>query len=225
MNEEVKKHIEGEILPRYQKTPGHKDDHIKYVIDRSLKIAEKINSGKFKTTMKDFGNLPIELKTGKVNIDMCYVIAAFHDLGREVDDEYHHLVSAGFLLTDAKLREFFSRDELRVMADAVMDHRASNQMDPITIYGRIVSSADRNTDVETILHRCYETKRAAYPDETEDEIIERARETLIKKYGGKNAYAAKKMFFPDPAYAGFLDEIERITKDKVKFRKLFPLKQ
>lgn len=224
MNSEVKKYIEAEIFPRYEKMPGHKDDHIKYVIDRSLKIAEKINSGEFKTTAKDFENLPDELKTGKIDLNMSYVIAAFHDLGREVDDDYHHLISAGFLLTDKKLRELFSRDELRVMADAVMDHRASNKMDPITIYGRIVSSADRNTDVKTILRRCYETKRAAYPDETEDEIIERTRETLIKKYGGKNAYAAKKMFFPDPAYAGFLDEVEKITKDKSKFRKLFPLK-
>ena len=41
------------------------------------------------------------------------------------------------------------------MSEAVEDHRSSLENDPRSIYGKIVSSADRNTSVEVTLKRCY----------------------------------------------------------------------
>ena len=202
LNPEIVDYIENEIIPRYGKTAGHRDGHIRQVIDRSLVFAKQVGSS-------------------KINLDMCYVIAAFHDLGRLVDDETHEIISAKMLRDDPELPKYFSPAEIETMAEAVEDHRASNKHDPRSIYGKIVSSADRNTKPEVMLKRCYEKIRADYPDETEDEIIERVRVVLRGKYGGREGYAAKKMYFKDPAFEAGLDKIEKLTRDPIAFRQNF----
>lgn len=211
---EIFDYIETEIIPRY-KIAGHSYDHIRQVISRSLDFAEQINDGKIRIT--DFAGCP----SHKINQNMCYVIAAFHDLGRLIDDETHEKISAKMLLDDPVLPQFFSGEEIKIMAEATEDHRASAKHDPRSIYGKIVSSADRNTNVDVMLKRCYEKIREDYPEETKDEIIERTRKILRQKYGGKSGYAAKKMYFKDPDFEAGLEKIEEITRDKIKFRKLY----
>ena len=205
VNPEIGKYIENEIMPLYHKIAGHSDEHVRQVISRSLNFAEQID------------------KTQGLNIDynMVYVIAAFHDLGRSVDDATHEKVSAKMLLEDPELPKFFDSKQLKIMAEAVEDHRASNKHDPRSIYGKIVSSADRNTNVGVMLKRCYEAIRDEYSSETEDEVIEITRKVLRKKYGGKSGYAAKKIYFEDPDFEAALDKIELITRDPVEFHKLY----
>lgn len=211
----IEKYIEDKIMPLYKKMAGHSDEHIRQVISRSLNFAEQINDGSIK--VNDFTGCPER----KINYNMVYVIAAFHDLGRSVDDATHEKVSAKILLEDPKLPKFFSPEQLNIMAEAIEDHRASNSHDPRNIYGRIVSSADRNTNVDVMLKRCYEAIRDEYLSETEDEVIEITRKVLRKKYGGKSGYAAKKIYFKDPDFEAALDKIELITRDPVDFRKLY----
>ena len=149
---------------------------------------------------------------------MCFVVAAFHDLGRDKNNKLHHLVSAGYLLTDDFMAEHFTRGELRVMADAIMDHRASIELDPITIYGRIVSSADRDTDCHDIMKRAYAYNRHLHPDRTEDESIEWTYKKICKKFVGTEAYSAKKMYFENPAFEAMLAEFTRLADDPDAFR-------
>ncbi len=73
---------------------------------------------------------------------MVYTVAAYHDLGHHIDGKNHEKVSAEMLLADENLREFFSEEEIRIMTEAVYDHRASMEGEPRSIYGKIVSSAD-----------------------------------------------------------------------------------
>ena len=125
INKELKKYIENEIFPIYKKNDlGHNLDHIKYVIDRSIIFASK---------------------QANINLNMVYVIAAYHDIGHHIDAKNHEKVSAEILLKDSKLREFFTEEEMITMSEAIYDHRASLETEPRSIYGKIVSSADRNT--------------------------------------------------------------------------------
>lgn len=209
-------YITTHIFPRYKGDNGHGLDHIENVIRRSLQFAERINSGDIPTTPEDFAGLPPDLQ-GQINYDMCYTIAAFHDLGREKDNKLHHLISAAWLLDDDFIESAFSRAELRVMADAVMDHRASNSLPPATIYGRIVSSADRDTDPSDILRRAYAYNRHCHPERTEEETRDYVFNKIIQKFSGPDAYGAKKMFFANPEWDACIAEFRRITAD----RKLF----
>ena len=196
INRKLKKYIEDHILPSYERNDvGHGLEHIQYVINRSLKFAK---------TVPD------------INEDMVYVIAAYHDIGHYIDAKNHEMVSAEMLRKDTKLREFFSEEEISIMADAVEDHRASMDGEPRTIYGRIVSSADRNNTVEKCLYRSYFYGRKLDPKTSDRELYERAFDVLTKKFG-ESGYA--KFYFEDPEYEAFLKEIRELLSSKDKFIK------
>ncbi|MBQ9018592.1 phosphohydrolase [Candidatus Saccharibacteria bacterium] len=204
---EVVEYVKTEIFPRYKKLKGHGLQHIQNVIRRSLVFVRRINEGEIAADTD-----------GEIDYDMVFVIAAYHDLGREQNDALHHLVSAGMLLLDKNLWGMFDKVQLRIMADAVMDHRASNAFDPATIYGRIVSSADRDTDWQVIVKRAYAYNRGKYPEKTPDEALEVVREKLWIKFGAPDAYGAKKMFFDNPEYYEMIRKFHEITKESSRFR-------
>lgn len=194
----VKKYIEEEVLPRYKELKGHTSKHIAQVIDRSLKFAKQVPW---------------------VNLDMVYVIAAYHDLGRLVDNETHNIESAKMMRADKFLRENFTAEEVETMAEAVEDHRASLGHEPRSVYGKIVSSADRNPTVESILERAYDYNKLLHPDYSEDEIIEDVRVHIREKYS-PDGYAAKTMYFKDSSFEKMLFEVERITRTKEGYAKV-----
>ena len=148
-----------------------------------------------------------------------YIIAAYHDLGRLVDNETHNIESAKMLRKDKFIKEHFSPEEITIMAEAVEDHRASLKHEPRSIYGKLVSSADRNTNIDDMLSRVYDYYKHLYPEKKEDEILEEARCHLREKYS-PNGYAAKKMYFDDPDFDKVLVKVEEITRNSETFAKI-----
>ena len=200
INKKIKKYIEEHIFPSYEKNDlGHNLDHIKYVIERSFKFADTIPN---------------------INYDMVYVIAAYHDIGHYVDAKNHEKISSEMLLHDENLKRFFTEEEINIMAEAVYDHRASIEYEPRSIYGKIVSSADRNVSLESPIKRTYQYNLVHYPNASIDEIIELSRNHLFEKFG-KKGYASKKMYFKDDDYEKFIDDIDSLTRNKNEFRKLY----
>lgn len=200
INKELKKYIEKNIFPSYKKNDlGHNLEHIKYVIERSLKFANEIDD---------------------INHDMVYTIAAYHDIGHYIDAKNHEKISSEKLFNDENLRKFFSEDEIKIMSEAVYDHRASLEGEPRSIYGKIVSSADRETRVNVQLQRMYEYRLTHYPEKSLDWMIEDTRLYIINKFG-KRGYATEKIYFEDLDYKNFLEELSIITENKEKFRKIF----
>lgn len=202
INKELKEYIENNIFPKYNKNDeGHNLDHIKYIIERSLKFAKTIQD---------------------INVDMVYTIATYHDLGYHIDQKNHEKISSEMLLKDDMLKQFFTEEEIKIMADAVYDHRASMEEEPRTIYGKIISSADRNVDITSLLKRTYSYCKKANPNASLDEIIKESRQHLIDKYGSYG-YAKEKMYFDDPDYQHFLEDIKNLTNDKEKFKEAYLL--
>ena len=200
INKKLQDYIENNIFPSYKKNDlGHNLDHVKYVIERSLKFASKVTN---------------------INYDMVYTIAAYHDIGHYIDAKNHEKISAEMLLADKNLRNFFAEDEIKIMSEAVYDHRASLEGEPRSIYGKIVSSADRNTLVDVPLKRTYAYRIKHNPTATLNEIIEESRQHIISKYG-KEGYATEKMCFEDLDYKKFLDDISILANNKVKFKRMF----
>lgn len=200
INKEIVNYIEKNVFPSYEKNDaGHGINHIKYVINRSLKFAENV---------KD------------INFDMVYVIASYHDIGHYIDAKNHEKVSAQILLNEKWLEKYFTKDEINVMSQAIEDHRASLEYEPRSIYGKIISSADRNTSLELPLKRTYTYRLKHSPNSTLDEIIEESRLHLIDKFGDEG-YANEKMYFEDKEYDNFLKEIRKLCSDKELFRKKY----
>ena len=154
-------YIEQQILPRYAAfDKGHQRDHAESVINESLVLA------------KEHG----------ADLDMAYTIAAFHDLGLEVNRELHHIHSGEILMADPVLPQFFTDEQREIMRDAVEDHRASSKHAPRTIYGAIVAEADRHIDPETILRRALQYGMKQKPDADFDWHFERVYAHMLEKY-------------------------------------------
>ena len=154
-------YIEQQILPRYAAfDKGHQRDHAQSVIQESLLLA------------KEHG----------ADLDMAYTIAAYHDLGLEVDRELHHIHSGEILMADTVLPQFFTDEQREIMREAVEDHRASSKHAPRTIYGAIVAEADRHINPETILRRTLQFGMKQNPDADFEWHFDRAYEHMLEKY-------------------------------------------
>ena len=200
INTKLKNYIEKNIFPIYSKNDeGHNLNHINVVIKRSLNFAKQIPD---------------------INIDMVYTIASYHDLGCYIDRKNHEKISADMLLNDNELKHFFSEEEIKIMSEAVCDHRASLEYEPRSIYGKIVSSADRTTSVDSIIERTHHYTKKHFPEYTLDQIIERAKNHLIEKFSS-TGYASKKIYFKDEEYEKFIKDIDELVKDHEYFKKKY----
>ena len=198
INKKIKEYIQNSVLPEYEKNEqGHGINHIEYVIRRSFELINQNNLD--------------------VDFDMVYVIAAYHDIGHHIDRKNHEKVSAEIMSKDENLKEFFDEDKLEIIKEAIEDHRASSENDPRSIYGKIVSSADRNNTVEQCLERTYTYGKKHEPEATDKELYERSFEALNRKFG-YNGYA--KFYFKDEQYENFLRDIRKLLENKENFCKV-----
>ncbi len=197
VNPALVEYIEREILPRYDHfDQAHQRDHVTMVIQQSLDIASRLD----------------------VDTDMVYAIAAYHDTGLCEGREHHHEVSAQIIKADQNLRQWFTEEQILVMADAAEDHRASAKQAPRTIYGRIVAEADRFIDPDTIVRRTIQYGMDHYPELSREEQYQRMLTHLKEKYG-RNGYL--KLWFPDSPNAVRLERLHDMIDDEQAVRQLF----
>lgn len=194
---EIMEFVERQILPRYNAFgESHGLRHVSRVIKNSLRLADVTGA----------------------DIDMVYVIAAYHDLGMEGPRAIHHLTSGKILMADARLKKWFNADQLKVMKGAVEDHRASSSRQPRSIYGKIVAEADRDIDVHEIFLRAIQYGKENDPDKTVEEHWERFAQHMDEKYSN-NGYI--KLWIPNSPNEKALKELRNIIEDKKLLRKAF----
>ena len=153
--------IEKNILPRYTAfDKAHNLTHVNRVISRSLELASKIGA----------------------DADMAYVIAAYHDLGLEGPRAVHHLTSGKILAADSRLQRWFTKDQLKIMKEAVEDHRASTSHTPRSLYGKIVAEADRDLEPSIVFRRTIEYGIDHYPEKSKEEQWQRFLSHINNKY-------------------------------------------
>lgn len=195
INLELKEYIDNCIFPEYLKNEkGHNIEHIHDVIDRSFAIMRENN---------------LELDN-----NMVYTIAAYHDIAHHIDSKNHEKLSADYLLNDNNLNKWFAPDQIKIMAEAVHDHRASMEGYPRSEYGKLISSADRNNTVKQCLKRSYYYGKKLDPDATDEELFKRAYNVLKNKFG-EGGYA--KFYYKYEPYDSFLKEIRELLEDEDKF--------
>lgn len=196
MNNELVQYIENEIFLLYNRNEeGHGINHIKTVIKRSLELA------------KDYD----------VDIDMVYTIASYHDLGHYIDRKTHEIISAEIFMKDEKIRQWFTDEQRSIIKEAIEDHRASSNHEPRTIYGKIISTADRTIiDIDNTIKRTYYYGKRNYINLSEEEQIEKIYQHLIEKYG-ENGYA--KVYLEDKEFEEALDKLRHALSNKEEFIK------
>lgn len=153
--------VEKNILPRYAAfDKAHNLTHINRVISRSLELASRIGA----------------------DADMAYAIAAYHDLGLEGPRAVHHLTSGKILAADQRLQKWFTNEQLKIMKEAVEDHRASTSHTPRSLYGKIVAEADRDLEPSIVFRRTIEYGIDHYPEKNKEEQWQRFLSHMENKY-------------------------------------------
>ena len=153
--------VETQILPQYaQFDKAHNMEHVTRVIRRSLELARSTGA----------------------DIDMVYVIAAYHDLGLTGPRAIHHITSGKILVSDARLKRWFSADQISIMREAVEDHRASASRAPRSMYGKIVAEADRDLSPEVVFRRTVQFGLSNYPKLNKEQQWQRFAEHMESKY-------------------------------------------
>ncbi len=187
--------MEKNILPLYQDNfIGDDKNRVDYVMKRSQEIIEE-------------NHLDIDY-------DILYTVICFHDIRINADEKNHEKLSAEMMYCDEFLKSIFTDDDRRVIKDAIEDQRAKMEGEPRNIYGKILSSASRNSSVEQCLERSYRYGKKKNPSATDEEIFEGAYWALLNKFG-ENGYA--KFYFKNSTYEKFLKEIRTLLADKTKF--------
>lgn len=193
---DLEKYIYEEIVPRYAEfDPAHREDHALTVIAQALKLLE---------------TMPEEASEG-IDRNILLAAAACHDLGLINGRDRHHLDSGEIIRGDARLRQWFSEQEIETIAQAAEDHRASGKSAPRSIYGMLVAEADRVIDGETIIRRTIQFGLNNYPELDRQGHIERAVSHLHEKYG-RGGYL--KLWIPWSDNAARLAELQDLIEDE-----------
>lgn len=189
--------VETQILPRYVEfDKAHNLSHVTRVIRSSIALARKIGA----------------------DLNMAYVIAAYHDLGLSGPRAIHHLTSGKILMQDARLKRWFTPEQIKIMKEAVEDHRASASHAPRSIYGKIVAEADRDLTPETVIRRTIQFGLSNYPEMDQEGHWKRFCQHMNEKYS-VNGYI--RLWIHGSENERNLNELRSLIVQPAALRKVF----
>lgn len=189
--------VETNILPQYANfDKAHNLTHVTRVIRRSLDLVKKTGA----------------------DINMVYVVAAYHDIGMSGPRAVHHLTGGKILARDARLRKWFSQEQIKIMREAIEDHRASASHAPRSIYGKIIAEADRDLDPEVVFRRAVQFGLSNYRELDKEQQWLRFREHMNNKYS-VNGYI--RLWISGSDNERKLNEVRSYIAKQAELRKIF----
>jgi uncharacterized protein len=191
--------IETKILPKYAEFDrAHNLEHVTRVIRRSLDL----------------------VKITGADINMVYTIAAYHDVGMSGPRAIHHITGGKILAADARLKKWFSSEQIKIMKEAIEDHRASASRAPRSLYGKIIAEADRDIDVDTVIRRTIQYGLSNYPELDKEGHWNRFMEHMNSKYS-TNGYI--RLWLPKSPNEQKLNELRNLIANPPQLRERFDM--
>ena len=197
VNLDLMSFIETTILPKYNAfDKSHGLVHVQRVIANSLVLSRQLGT----------------------DMNMAYVIAAYHDLGMRGPRAIHHITGGKILMADQRLLKWFSSEQINIMKEAVEDHRASASHVPRSIYGKIVAEADRDLQPDVVFTRAVEYGLDRYPELSKEQQWERFSRHMDEKYS-VNGYI--KLWIPNSPNEKYLKIVRDVIADKARLQATF----
>lgn len=189
---DLREFVEKEILPQYDHfDAAHRRDHARRVIARAMQLRQT---------------------------PLAFAAAAMHDLGLAEGREEHHLASGRIIRACHELRQWFTEEEVELIAQAAEDHRASATSPPRSPLGMIIAEADRDVEPETIVRRTVEYGLSHYPELDREGHWRRTLQHLHEKYA-EGGYI--KLWLKDSPNVAPLAELRALIHDEVRLRQVF----
>ena len=171
IREDLKKYINEQVKAKYKNfDKAHNISHFNFVTKNCLEYGKEL------------------IKQGiDVNLEIAYVVGAYHDIGITKGREGHAKSSGIIVRNDSKLKQFYDEKTIELIAQAVEDHSSHLEYTPRSIYGKIVADADRNNSVYLVFSRPVKYGLKNEKQYNREEQINRVYDFVNKKFG-KNGY-------------------------------------
>lgn len=196
VNDKLKLYVENEIFPQYEvNDKAHGIVHIMEVIRRSFALNDTFKLG--------------------LDANMIYAIASCHDLGKHENHAIHEKIAANRFFSDDNMKEFFNDEERLIIKEAIEDHRSSMEDTPRSVYGKLISSADRNTTIDIVFIRSFFVAKERMPEYNIEDYLDYTIKRLSKKYSEENP---ENMFFEDETYKVFISDMRTLLKKEDEFK-------
>ena len=192
-------YVEENIFPQYQENDqAHGIIHILEVIRRAFALNDTFKLG--------------------LDPNMIFAIAAYHDLGKHENHKIHELIAGQRFIDDEHMKKFFTDEQRKIIKEAIEDHRSSKEDEPRSVYGKLISSADRNTSIDIVFIRSFFVAKERMPEENIENYLDYTIDRLSKKYSEDNP---ENMFFEDKTYSVFLGEMRALLKKEAEFKQRY----
>lgn len=181
MNKELKRYILENIKSKYKTfDKAHNVSHFNFVTKNCISYGKQLKE-----------------KGVDVDLDIAYIVGAYHDIGITCGRENHAISSGKIVRTDKFLASVYNPQTIELIAEAVEDHSSHLSYTPRNIYGKIVADADRNNTMYLVFSRpikfALKNKENA---KTKAEHLEEVYDFVNKKFG-RNGYVKYHLDIPE----------------------------
>lgn len=197
IDKNLEEYINKNIFPIYENYYSHGMIHINNVISNMLMLAEYY----------------------KLNKNMAYVIAVYHDIGLDTDRDNHEYASAKIFANDKEMKNYFNTEQINTIKEAIEDHRGSRKERPRNFYGECISDSDRDFDTYILAKRQLATSIKNYPELNGfDEHFERCYKYICNRINTKGKF---NLWTNNPILVEKRDEYQKNYLNKEKTRKIY----
>ena len=171
MDKELKDYLLKTIKEKYKEfDKGHNISHFNFVTKNCVNYAKQLIA-----------------KGEKIDLDIAYIVGAFHDYGIQDGRVGHAKSSAKYVMKDKMLAKYYDKETIKLIAEAVEDHSSHLEYPPRSIYGKIVADADRNNTVYLVFSRPVKYGLTHEKNLTREGHIDRVYDFVQGKFG-RNGY-------------------------------------
>ena len=171
MEKTLKDYIKNEIKSKYKNfDKGHNVSHYNFVTKNCVSYAKQLIQ-----------------KGQDIDLDIAFIVGAYHDIGLTCGRENHAIASAAIVRQDKMLNKYFNKDTIELIAQAVEDHSSHLNYEPRSIYGKLVSDADRNNSLYLVFSRPVKYGLKNESGKTRQQQIDRVFDFVNSKFG-RNGY-------------------------------------
>lgn len=180
MDKKLKDYIIKEIKSKYKIfDKGHNVSHFNFVTKNCVNYGKQLIA-----------------KGENLDLDIAYIVGAYHDIGLTIERENHAKHSADIVKNDSVLKEYYNEKTIDIIANAVEDHSSHLSYEPRNIYGKIVADADRNNSVYLVFSRPIKFGLKNKQHYTKQQHINEVYEFVNNKFG-RNGYVKYYLDIPD----------------------------
>jgi uncharacterized protein len=150
---------------------------------------------------------------------MIYTAAFMHDIGLSIQRNGHGELGARIFYSDENFKKFFTEKEIKMINEAIEDHRASLKGEPRNLLGKIISQADRPmylSYVQTI-NRSIGYNVIKEPDMSAYDLADHISNHLCDKFGNSNS-RGNKIRLDVPSVKKFIEKRKDWFSKKHKIR-------